>query len=154
MSEVIQFPSDRQVVSRFVLSDGVDCVTLDKYGDQLFITDRALGAALGYPLPAVAIEWIVSQHVVELFRHSHEVDLDVPDEDGRERVWAFDLDGAMRICKYARTPSSALVYSWIAYRAIAEFAVDMGSGRAPATVLPFGQHKAMDSEGIGQGDGR
>lgn len=50
MSEVIQFPSDRQVVSRFTLSDGVDCITLDGYGDQLFVTDRALGEALGYQL--------------------------------------------------------------------------------------------------------
>lgn len=150
MSEVIQFPSDRQVVSRFTLSDGVDCITLDGYGDQLFVTDRALGEALGYQLPYLAVQSLVSEHVCELFRHSHEVDLDVPDEDGRERVWAFDMDGAMRICKYARTPSAALVYSWLAYRDVADFAVEMGSGRAPAKVLPFGLRK----DGLGQGDGR
>lgn len=154
MSTIVEFPIDRQVVSRFTLSDGVDCITLDDYGDQLFVTDRALGEALGYPLPSVAIEWIVSRHVCELARHALEVDLAKPGEDGRQRVWAFDLDGAMRICKYARTPSSPLVYAWLAGRAIADFAVDMGSGRAPAKVLPFGQRKVMDSEGVGQGDGR
>lgn len=149
MSTVIQFPSERPAVCRDVLNNGVECITLAGHGDQLFVTDRALGVALGYSEPADGIEWIVSQHVCELARYSFEVDLDEPDEDGRDRVWAFDLDGAMRICKYARTPSSALVYAWLAGRAIADFAVDMGSGRAPARVLPFPQRKP--GEGLDHG---
>lgn len=154
MSTIIQFPSDRQVVSCLAMSDNVDFITLADYGDQPFVTEHALGKALGYQQPSAAIERIVSEHVFELARHAHEVDLAEPDEEGRERVWAFDLDGAMRICKYSCTRNAAWIYSRLAFRAVAEFAVDMGSGRAPAKVLSFGQRKGMDSEGGGLDDGR
>lgn len=138
MSTVIKFPSVRPAICSAITDVDLRWLVLTSEENKLFVTDHELGVALGYFEPSEGVQWVLSQHVCELARHSLEIELDEPDGEGRTIVWAFDLDGAMRVCKYARTPASHYVYARIGQLAIADFAVDMGSGAGPiAQVLPF-----------------
>ena len=63
----------------------------------------------------------------------------------------FDLEGAMRICKLARTPAAAMLYALLGGRAIAEFlVVDAGP---KAQVLPFPKRKKARKPGKGRRHG-
>ena len=108
MSTVIQFPNKRPTVCRTELEGDLNCITVNGYGEQLFITDWQLGFALGYAAPLAGIEWVLKHYRIESKWCSFLVDLGEPEADGRTRVLVFDLDAAMHICKCARTPSSHL----------------------------------------------
>lgn len=150
MSSIIQFPSIRPAVNCIGLPGEPEYVTVVDYGEQLFVTDRQLGRALGYVDPLAAIEQLYAKHRDELV--SFLIDLHQAEPEGRTRVRVFDLEGAMRICKLARTPAAAMLYARLGGRAIAEFVVvDFGPS---AKVLPFVHRKGMHSEGVGRGDGR
>ncbi|TRO41713.1 hypothetical protein EQ832_01475 [Pseudomonas sp. ALS1131] len=137
MSSIIQFPSVRPAVNCVELPGEPEYVTVAEHGEQLFVTDRQLGQALGYVEPLVAIEQLFAKHRDEL--GSFLIDLHQAEPEGRTRVRVFDLEGAMRICKRARTPAAGLLYVRLGSRAIAEFVVvDVGPR---AQVLPFPQRK-------------
>lgn len=137
MSTVIQFPSVRPAVNCIALPGEPEYVTVAEHGEQLFVTDRRLGLALGYVDPVVAIEQLISKHRDDL--GSFLIDLNQAEPEGRTRVRVFDLEGAMRICKLARVPAAALLYARLGSRAIAEFVV--GDVGPLAQVLPFPQRK-------------
>lgn len=142
MSTIIQFPSVRPAVCRFELEDDLNCITIDGYGEQLFITDWQLGFALGYVDPLAGIEWVLKHYRIELKWCSLLVDLGEPEADGRTRVLVFDLDAAMRICKYARTPCSHFAYARMGFRAINDFALGAGASAGPGgKVLSFPKAK-------------
>lgn len=137
MSTVIQFPSVRPAVNCIELPGEPEYVTVVEHGDLLFVTDRQLGKALGYVEPLVAIEQLLTKHRDEL--GSFLIDLHQAEPEGRTRVRVFDLEGAMRVCKLARTPAAGLLYARLGARAIAEFVVtDVGPR---ALVLPFPKRK-------------
>ena len=137
MSTVIQFPSVRPAVNCIGLPGEPEYVTVAEHGEQLFVTDRQLGLALGYVEPLVAIEQLYAKHRDEL--GSFLIDLHQAEPEGRTRVRVFDLEGAMRICKLARTPAAGLLYARLGSRAIAEFIVEDAGPKAQ--VIPFPQRK-------------
>ena len=137
MSTVIQFPSVRPAVNCIGLAGEPEYVTVAEHGEQLFVTDRQLGLALGYVEPLVAIEQLYAKHRDEL--GSFLIDLHQAEPEGRTRVRVFDLEGAMRICKLARTPAAGLLYARLGSRAIAEFIVEDDGPKAQ--VIPFPQRK-------------
>ncbi len=137
MSTVIQFPSVRPAVNCIGLAGEPEYVTVAEHGEQLFVTDRQLGLALGYVEPLVAIEQLYVKHRDEL--GSFLIDLHQAEPEGRTRVRVFDLEGAMRICKLARTPAAGLLYARLGSRAIAEFIVEDAGPKAQ--VIPFPQRK-------------
>ncbi len=137
MSTVIQFPSVRPAVNCIGLAGEPEYVTVAEHGEQLFVTDRQLGLALGYVEPLVAIEQLYAKHRDEL--GSFLIDLHQAEPEGRTRVRVFDLEGAMRICKLARTPAAGLLYARLGSRAIAEFIVEDAGPKAQ--VIPFPQRK-------------
>ena len=142
MSTVIQFPNKRPTVCRTELEGDLNCITVNGYGEQLFITDWQLGFALGYAAPLAGIEWVLKHYRIESKWCSFLVDLGEPEADGRTRVLVFDLDAAMHICKCARTPSSHFVYARIGFRAINDFALSAGTGAGPeGKVLSFPKPK-------------
>ena len=149
MSSIIQFPSVRPAVNCIELPGEPEYVTVAEHGEQLFVTDRQLGQALGYVEPLVAIEQLFAKHRDEL--GSFLIDLHQAEPEGRTRVRVFDLEGAMRICKLARTPAAAMLYARLGGRAIAEFVVD-GAGPT-AQVLPFPQRKKPRKPSKGRSHG-
>lgn len=149
MSTIIQFPSVRPAVNCIALAGEPEYVTVVDYGEQLFVTDRQLGRALGYVEPLAAIEQLFAKHRDEL--GSFLIDLYQAEPEGRTRVRVFDLEGAMRICKLARTPAAAMLYARLGGRAIAEFVVvDAGP---KAQVLPFPKRKKARKPGKGRRHG-
>ncbi|WP_405118698.1 hypothetical protein [Pseudomonas leptonychotis] len=135
---ILNFPSDRPAVCRAFMVAEPDYLTLDGHGDQQFVTDWQLGNALGYANPTAAVEQLFAKHAVELGWHSLLVNLHQSEHDGRTRVRVFDLEGAMRVCKLAKTPAAGLLYARLGAMAIADFAVDVGSGAGPrAPVIPL-----------------
>lgn len=151
MSTIIQFPSVRPAVNCIALVGEPEYVTVAEHGEQLFVTDRRLGEALGYVEPLAAIEQLFTKHHDELGWHSLLIDLHQAEPEGRTRVRVFDLEGAMRICKLARTPAAGLLYGRLGARAIAEFVVeDVGP---KAQVLPFPQRKKPRKPGKGRRHG-
>ncbi|MBG0847947.1 hypothetical protein H3222_22375 [Pseudomonas chengduensis] len=139
MSRVIQFPSVRPAVNCIGLAGEPEYVTVAEHGEQLFVTDRQLGRALGYVDPLAAIEQLFAKHGDELGWHSFLIDLHQAEPEGRTRVRVFDLEGAMRVCKLANTPAAGLLYGRLGGRAIAEFVV-VAAGPT-AQVLPFPKRK-------------
>ncbi|USR38081.1 hypothetical protein L1F06_015530 [Ectopseudomonas hydrolytica] len=149
MSTIIQFPSIRPAVNCIALAGEPEYVTVVEYGEQLFVTDRQLGLALGYVEPLAAIEQLCAKNGDEL--GSFLIDLHQAEPEGRTRVRVFDLEGAMRICKLARTPAAAMLYARLGGRAIAEFVVvDAGP---KAQVLPFPKRKKARKPGKGRRHG-
>ncbi|WP_313118001.1 hypothetical protein [Ectopseudomonas guguanensis] len=149
MSTIIQFPSVRPAVNCIALAGEPEYVTVAEHGEQLFVTDRQLGLALGYVEPLAAIEQLFAKHSDEL--GSFLIDLYQAEPEGRTRVRVFDLEGAMRICKLARTPAAAMLYARLGGRAIAEFVVvDAGP---KAQVLPFPKRKKARKPGKGRRHG-
>lgn len=146
MSTVIQFPSVRPAVNCIGLAGEPEYVTVAEHGEQLFVTDRQLGLALGYVEPLVAIEQLYAKHRDEL--GSFLIDLHQAEPEGRTRVRVFDLEGAMRICKLARTPAAGLLYARLGSRAIAEFIVEDAGPKAQ--VIPFPQRKKPRKPGKGR----
>ncbi len=147
---ILQFPCIRPAVCRAVFVAEPDYLTIDGYGEQQFVTDWQLGHALGYADPAAAVEQIFCKHAVELGWHSLLVDLHQSEHDGRTRARVFDLEGAMRVCKLAKTPAAGLLYARLGVMAIADFAVSVGSGAGPrAPVIPFPQRRPQRSCGKG-----
>ena len=142
MSTVIQFPSVRPAVNCIGLAGEPEYVTVAEHGEQLFVTDRQLGLALGYVEPLVAIEQLYAKHRDEL--GSFLIDLHQAEPEGRTRVRVFDLEGAMRVCKLANTPAAGLLYARLGSRAIAEFIVPSGP---MAPVLPFPKPKKPRKSG-------
>mgnify|MGYP003690882989 CR=1 FL=1 len=149
MSTIIQFPSIRPAVSCIALAGEPEYVTVVEYGEQLFVTDRQLGRALGYVDPLAAIEQLFAKHRNDL--GSFLIDLGKPEPEGRTRVRVFSLEDAMRICKLARTPNAALLYARLGGRAIAEFVV--GDVGPKALVLPFPKRKKARKPGKGRRHG-
>ena len=149
MSTIIQFPSVRPAVNCIALAGEPEYVTVAEHGEQLIVTDRQLGLALGYVDPLAAIEQRFAKHSDEL--GSFLIDLYQAEPEGRTRVRVFDLEGAMRICKLARTPAAAMLYARLGGRAIAEFVVvDAGP---KAQVLPFPKRKKARKPGKGRRHG-
>ena len=149
MSTIIQFPSVRPAVNCIALAGEPEYVTVAEHGEQLFVTDRQLGLALGYVEPLAAIEQLFAKHSDEL--GSFLIDLYQAEPEGRTRVRVFDLEGAMRICKLARTPAAAMLYARLGGRAIAEIVVvDAGP---KAQVLPFPKRKKARKPGKGRRHG-
>ncbi|NMY40906.1 hypothetical protein HBN76_06295 [Pseudomonas sp. WS 5013] len=146
MSTVIQFPSVRPAVNCIGLAGEPEYVTVAEHGEQLFVTDRQLGLALGYVEPLVAIEQLYAKHRDEL--GSFLIDLHHAEPEGRTRVRVFDLEGAMRVCKLARTPAAGLLYARLGSRAIAEFVVEDAGPKAQ--VIPFPQRKKPRKPGKGR----
>ncbi len=137
-ASVLKFPNVRPAVCRTFLVAEPDYLTIDGHGDQQYITDWQLGHALGYAAPADAVDQLFVKHAVELSWHSFLVNLRQAERDGRTRVRVFDLEGAMRVCKLARTPAAGMLYAHLGAMAIADFAVDTGSEAGPrAPVIPF-----------------
>lgn len=149
MNTIIQFPCIRPAVNCIALAGEPEYVTVVDYGEQLFVTDRQLGRALGYVEPLAAIEQLCAKHGDEL--GSFLIDLHQAEPEGRTRVRVFDLEGAMRICKLARTPNAALLYARLGGRAIAEFVV--GDVGPKALVLPFPKRKKARKPGKGRRHG-
>ena len=135
MSTIIQFPSVRPAVNCIALAGEPEYVTVAEHGEQLFVTDRQLGLALGYVEPLAAIEQLFAKHSDEL--GSFLIDLYQAEPEGRTRVRVFDLEGAMRICKLARTPAAAMLYARLGGRAIAEFVVVDAGPKAQVLPQPF-----------------
>lgn len=151
MSTILQFPSVRPAVNCIALAGEPEYVTVAEHGEQLFVTDRHLGKALGYVDPLVAIEQLFARHRAELGWHSFLIDLHQAEPEGRTRVRVFDLEGAMRICKLAKTPAAGLLYGRLAGRAVVEFVVeDVGP---KAQVLPFPKRKKPRKPGKGRRHG-
>lgn len=148
MSTIIQFPCVRLAVNCAVLSGEPEYVTVADRGEELFVTDRQLGTALGYCDPLAAIEKLFTKHQSELQWHSHLIDLYRAEPEGRTRVRVFDLEGAMRICRLAMTPASRLLYGRLGGRAIAEFVVPADVG-PKAQVLHFPGGKDASKPGKG-----
>lgn len=149
MSTIIQFPSIRPAVNCIELPGEPEYVTVVEYGEQLFVTDRQLGRALGYVEPLAAIEQLCAKYRDDF--GSFLIDLGKPEPEGRTRVRVFSLEDAMRICKLARTPNAALLYAHLGGRAIAEFVV--GDVGPKAQVLPFPKRKKARKPGKGRRHG-
>ncbi len=134
---ILNFPARLAVCRTFLVAEP-DYLTIDGHGDQLYVTDWQLGYALGYAEPVAAVEQLYAKHAVELGGNSFLANLHQAEPDGRTRVRAFDLEGAMRLCKLARTPAAGLLYAHLGAMAIADFAVGVGSGAGPrAPVIPL-----------------
>ena len=150
MSTIIQFPSVRPAVNCIVLPPEPEYVTVAEYGEQLFVTDRQLGQALGYVEPLEAIGKLLAKHRDE--PGSFLIDLHQAEPEGRTRVRVFDLEAAMRVCKHARTPAAGLLYARLGGRAIAEFVVGDDAGPT-AKVFQFPKRKKTRKQGKGRRHG-
>lgn len=151
-ARILTFPASRTAVCRSYLEAEPDYLTVDGYADQQYVTSWQLGHALGYANPSAAVDQLFKKHAAELSWHSLLVDLHQPEPDGCTRVRVFDLEGAMRVCKLARTPAAGLLFARFGAMAIADFAVDAGSGaRFRALVIPFPPRKRSCGKGVQRG---
>lgn len=82
----------------------------DMHG-QAVITDEVLGEALGFADPAGAVEHLYYRHEQALKPHSLYGEVTPPHPSGRTWSWAFDLEGAMLLCRVARTANAAEVFA-------------------------------------------
>ena len=140
MSQVIPFRCSRPAVHPDAMAVEPAYITLADCGNQLFVMDADLGEALGFVDPLAAVQHLLTRYRADLERHVRLIELFEPASDGRKLVSAFDLEGAMWLCKLARTPSAGMVYARLGGRAIAEFVVV--DDEAPrAQVIPFPRRK-------------
>ena len=77
------------------------------------LTDEVIGQALGYADPVAACECLYRRNVFELGGHSAEGVPSEPALGGRARVRVFYLQGALALCRLARTPASASVFGFL-----------------------------------------
>ncbi|TYL43762.1 hypothetical protein [Dickeya sp. ws52] len=84
-------------------------VQIDMVGSDGFITDKALGNALGFANPEAAITHILSTHHTLLMPHVYTMQRGADCADQPERV--LDLQGAMLLSRLVRSPHAVRVYS-------------------------------------------
>ncbi len=140
MSQVIPFRCPRPAVKTETWATEPEYVTLTDSGSQLFVMDAVLGEALGFVDPLAAVQQLLTRYRTDLERHVRLVELFEPASDGRQLVHMFDLEGAMWLCKLARTPASGLLYARLSGRAVAEFVV-VDEDAPRAVVIPFPKRK-------------
>lgn len=112
--------------------------TTEDGDDKLLVTDRELGTVLGYADPLGAMDALYEAHAQAFAAHSCMFRLHQAEPSGRELVRVFDLEGAMRMCRIAHTPQSALVFASLkgaeSGRAVSAFEA---SCMLSAEILPF-----------------
>lgn len=115
-------------------------VTITDGGDEPVIMDTALGEALGYATPLLAISALYAGHQDDFVGHSGEIELYQPDSIGRSIARVFDLEGAMRVCQLALTPLASRVFAKLKGIELS-YAVqafpEVQRQRVSAVILPF-----------------
>lgn len=115
-------------------------VTIGNGGGEPVIMDTALGEALGYATPLLAIDALYAEHQDDLIGLTGVVELYQPDSIGRSIVRVFDLEGAMRLCRIALTPLANQVFAKLKGIELS-YAVqafpEVQRQRVSAVILPF-----------------
>lgn len=104
------------------------------------ICDEVLGAALGFADPVAAIESLYDWYQEELIPHSLYGEVDPPHPSGRTWSRAFDLYGAMFICRMAHTPNAAEVFASLKGKELQEDMALFDAGAVASTTPSHALH--------------